>query len=237
MISFKVTFPDHPSSPPIFSGVRVARYSVFRVVFCRSMLSFYPFSFSHFVVCPSIYVIWLPPFGIFKLFLSFYSFSFGHCVVCPFSIYASDYPLWYLQTLLILLSVFFWPLCGVSFIDLRLLITPLWYLQTPLILLSVFFWPVCGLSVIELRLLMTAFGIFKLFLSFYPFSFGHCVVCPSSIYGSWLPPLVSSNSRPLYFLSFIVLRLLITSLWYFLTLDHCVACPMIYGSWLPFGIF
>jgi len=26
------------------------------------------------------------------------------------------------------------------------------------------------------------------------FSFGHCVVCPSSIYGFWLPPLVSSNS-------------------------------------------
>jgi hypothetical protein len=29
---------------------------------------------------------------------------------------------------------------------------------------------------------------------------GHCVVCPSSIYGIWLPPMVSSNSpcnRPL----------------------------------------
>ena len=25
-------------------------------------------------------------------------------------------------------------------------------------------------------------------LSFCPFSFGHCVVCPSSIYGFWLPP-------------------------------------------------
>jgi hypothetical protein len=32
------------------------------------------------------------------------------------------------------------------------------------------------------------FGIFKLFLSFCPFSFGHCVVCSSSIYGFWLPP-------------------------------------------------
>jgi hypothetical protein len=30
-------------------------------------------------------------------------------------------------------------------------------------------------------------GIFKLFLSFCPFSFGHCVVCSSSIYGFWLP--------------------------------------------------
>ena len=26
------------------------------------------------------------------------------------------------------------------------------------------------------------------------FSFGHCVICPSLIYGFWLPPLVSSNS-------------------------------------------
>jgi hypothetical protein len=32
-------------------------------------------------------------------------------------------------------------------------------------------------------------------------SFGHCIVCPSSIYGFWL------------------------SLWYLLTLDHCVVCP------------
>jgi hypothetical protein len=31
-------------------------------------------------------------------------------------------------------------------------------------------------------------------LSFCTFSFGHCVVCSSSIYGFWLPLLVSSNS-------------------------------------------
>ena len=31
-------------------------------------------------------------------------------------------------------------------------------------------------------------------LSCCPFSFNHCVVCPSMIYESWLPPLVSSNS-------------------------------------------
>ena len=30
-------------------------------------------------------------------------------------------------------------------------------------------------------------------LSFCPFSFVHCVICPS-IYGFWLPPLVTSNS-------------------------------------------
>ena len=38
-----------------------------------------------------------------------------------------------------------------------------------------------------------AFGIFKLFLSFCPFSTSHSVVCPSSIHGFWLTPLVSSN--------------------------------------------
>ena len=35
-------------------------------------------------------------------------------------------------------------------------------------------------------------------LSFCPFSFGHCVVCSSSIYGFWLPLLVSSNSSYLF---------------------------------------
>ena len=32
-------------------------------------------------------------------------------------------------------------------------------------------------------------------LSVCTFSFGHCVVCSSLIYGFWLPPLVSSNSN------------------------------------------
>jgi hypothetical protein len=61
--------------------------------------------------------------------------SFGHCVVCPSLIYGFSLPLWYL--LAIVLSVLlwftasdypfgiFWPLCCLSFFDLRLLITPL----------------------------------------------------------------------------------------------------------------
>jgi hypothetical protein len=32
-----------------------------------------------------------------------------------------------------------------------------------------------------------SFGTFKLFLSFCPFSFGHCIVCSSSIYAYSLP--------------------------------------------------
>ena len=39
-------------------------------------------------------------------------------------------------------------------------------------------------------------------LSFCPFSFGHCVVCPSSIYGFWLP---SANSSYVQFYSITIL--------------------------------
>jgi hypothetical protein len=38
--------------------------------------------------------------------LSFCPFSFGHCIVCPSSIYRFWLPLWYLQTLLILIYIY-----------------------------------------------------------------------------------------------------------------------------------
>ena len=65
-----LTLPEHLSSPPVFSGVRVTRSLVFCVVFCRSLC-----------VCPVVLflsVIGLSvlrftdsvyPFGIFKLFI------------------------------------------------------------------------------------------------------------------------------------------------------------------------
>jgi hypothetical protein len=43
------------------------------VCFVDRCLSFWPFSFGHYLVCPSIYGFWLP-FGIFKLFLNIYIF-------------------------------------------------------------------------------------------------------------------------------------------------------------------
>jgi hypothetical protein len=49
-----------------------------------------------------------------------------------------------------------------------------------LVLLYFFFWPLCCLSFFDLRLLITP-------LVSTNFSFGHCVVCPSSIHGFWLP--------------------------------------------------
>ena len=63
--------PEHLSSPPVFSGVRVTRSLVLCVCFVD------------------------------RYFVSFCSFSFGYCVVCSSSIYRFWLLLWYLQTLLV----------------------------------------------------------------------------------------------------------------------------------------
>ena len=55
-----LTLPEHPSSSPIFSGVRVTRSLVVYVCFVDRCLSFSTFSFDHCVVCSSsIYGYWL----------------------------------------------------------------------------------------------------------------------------------------------------------------------------------
>ena len=55
------TLPEHLSSPPGFSGVRVTPFLVLCVCFVLRCLSFCPFSFGHCVVCSySIYGFWLP---------------------------------------------------------------------------------------------------------------------------------------------------------------------------------
>ena len=56
-----LTLPEHLSSPPVFSGVRVTRSLVLCVCFVDRCLSFCTFSFGHYVVCFSlIYGFWLP---------------------------------------------------------------------------------------------------------------------------------------------------------------------------------
>jgi hypothetical protein len=56
-----LTLPEHPSSPPVLSGVRVTRYLILCVCFVDNCLSFCPFSFGHCVVSSSsIYGFWLP---------------------------------------------------------------------------------------------------------------------------------------------------------------------------------
>ena len=58
---FFVTLPEHLSSSPVFSGVRVTRSLVLYVCFVDCCLSFCTFYFGHCVVCsPLIYGFWLP---------------------------------------------------------------------------------------------------------------------------------------------------------------------------------
>ena len=78
-------------------------------------------------------------------------------------------------------------------------------------------WSLCCLSFLDLRLVITSLV-----------TFGHCVVCPSSTYGLWLP--LFGIFWSLCCLSFLDLRLVITSL---VSFGHCVVCPSTYGLWLP----
>ena len=81
------------------------------------------------------------------------------------------------------------------------------------------------------------------------FSFGYCIVCPSSMYSFWLPfwhlvdialsVLLRCTASdypfgilwPLYSLAFFDVQLLITPL---ISCGHCVVCPSsMYSFWLP----
>ena len=194
--------------------------------------------------------------------------SFGHCIVCSSSIYWFWLPLWNLLTMaLSVLRRFtnsncpfgiFWPLYCLFFVDLLILIAPLvsfghcivcsssiylfglplWYLLA--IVLSVLrrftdsdypfgiFWPLYCLFFVDLLILIAPLV-----------SFGHCIVCSSSIYWFWLPlwyllAIVLSVLRrftdsdcpfgifwPLYCLFFVDLLILITPLESF---DHGIVC-------------
>jgi predicted nucleic acid-binding Zn ribbon protein len=96
-------------------------------------------------------------------------------------------------------------------------------------------------------------------LSFCTFSFGHCVVCSSSIYRLWLPLwylptfghcVVCSSSIYGFWLALCYLltfgHWVVCSssiygiwlpLWYIPTFGHCVVCSSIYGFWLPLWYF
>jgi hypothetical protein len=140
--------------------------------------------------------------------------SFGHCVVCSSSIYGIRLPFG-----------IFWPLCCLFFFYLRHLIT-LWYLlATVLSVLLLFtasdypfgiFWPLCCLF-FYLRHPITPLV-----------SFGHCVVCSSSIYGIRLP---------LWYLLVTVLSVLLLftpSDYPLVSFGLCVVCSSsIYGIRLP----
>jgi hypothetical protein len=92
------------SSPPVFSGVRVTRSLVLYICFVDRCLSFYTFSFHHCVVCSSVFWPLCCLFFCLLAIVLSVLLSFGHCVVCSSSIYGFWLPLWYLQTLLFIVS-------------------------------------------------------------------------------------------------------------------------------------
>ena len=202
---------------------------------------------------------------------------FGHCVVWPSSNYRFWLHLWYLLAIVFsdllrftdsdYTSGIFWPLCCLTFFDLQVLITflvsfghsvvwpssiyrfwlPLWYLLAIVLSDLLRFtnsdytcgilWPLCCLTFFDLQILITSLV-----------SFGHSVVCPSSIYRFWLPlwyllAIVLSDLLrftdydylfgifwPLCCLFFFDILILITSL---VSFGHCVVWPSsIYRSWL-----
>ena len=114
------------------------------------------------------------------------------------------------RPLFVLLSFFFWPLHCLFFFDLRLLITSVWYFLA---------------IVLSVLLRFTASDYLPLVF------FGHCIVCSSPIYGFWLPPF--DIFWPLYCLFFFDLRLLITSLWYFLAIVLSVLLRFTASDYLP----
>jgi hypothetical protein len=144
-------------------------------------LSFCPF---HFVIVLSVLLFTTSDylFCIFKLLLVLLPFFFCHCIVCP-SIYGFWLPLWYLQASLCPFALFILSLYCLSFY-LRLLITSLVSSS-----FSLSFCPFHFVIVLSVLLFTTSdylFGIFKLLFVLLPFSFCHCIVCPS-IYDFWLP--------------------------------------------------
>ena len=64
------TLPEHPSTPLVFSGVRVTRSLVLCVCFVDLCLSFCPFSFGHCVVCLSTIYRFRLPFNLFLQMMS-----------------------------------------------------------------------------------------------------------------------------------------------------------------------
>ena len=72
-----LTLPEHPSSPSVFSGVRVTRSLVLYVRFVDRCLSFCTFSFGHCVVCSSsIYGFWLLLWYLLTLLNNYWRFYF-----------------------------------------------------------------------------------------------------------------------------------------------------------------
>ena len=89
----------HLNSPPGFNGVRVTRSLILCVMFCR--LLFVHLYFFYWPLCCLLFFdirILITP-------LASSNSYFGHWVVCPSSICKFLLPLWYLQTLLLVIEL------------------------------------------------------------------------------------------------------------------------------------
>jgi hypothetical protein len=101
-----LTLPEHLSSPPVFSGVRVTRSLVVYVCFVDRCLSFCPFSFGHctcVVYSSSIYRFWLPPWYLHTLFHTLPENLSSHLVFNEISCFQYNV----LETFICLFSLFF----------------------------------------------------------------------------------------------------------------------------------
>ena len=161
----------------------------------------------------------------------------GHCVVFPSSIYDFWLLLWYLVAIVLSALPRFTtsdypfgilrPLYCLSFLDLRLLITPLVSCGRCIVCpssINDFWWPLWYRVAIVLSVLP------RFTTSYYPFLYLVAIVL------SVLPRFTTYDYFfgilwPLYFLSFLDLRFLITPL---VSCGHCIVCPSsIYDFWLP----
>ena len=127
-------------------------------------------------------------------------FSFDHWIICP--------SVW--RSLVVLLSFFFWPLYCLSFcleitgcplvLFLLTIVLSVLLFGDHWFLLSFFFWPLYYLSF-----------CLEITGSSCPFSFDHCIICPS-VWRHWL------SSCPFSF-------------------DHCIICPSVWRSLVPLVLF
>ena len=111
-----LTLPEHMSSPPIFSELRVTRSFALRLVFCRQTFVLLFVFFFFWTLCCLFFFdlgILFTPFDIFKLFLG------GSRCKLDLQFYVQCF----VDRRLFFCLVFFWPLYCLSFFDLRILIT------------------------------------------------------------------------------------------------------------------
>ena len=167
------TLPGHLSSSPVFSGVRVTRSLVLCACLVDRCLSFCPFSFGHCVVCfSSMYGFWLrsPPWLVWPLWNISVTNDHGY-VPLVVNICRSFPHSWLINGFVTRLSrrVPLVSCAETAYPSAAPEVTPV----------------ISGVRVTR-SLVLCVCSVYRC-LSLCPFSFSHCVVCSSSMYGFCLP--------------------------------------------------